>query len=329
MQAELARALLEGPGIVVFKRAFETPVVDAATAAFDRLIAGRRRRGRSLGDHFAKPGANDRVWGALDKLAVADPEVFAEYYANDVLALVSEAWLGPDYQVTSQVNVVNPGGQAQAAHRDYHLGFMDRTQAPAYPAQVHAFRPPSPCRARSRTRHARRDAARPCTCRTRSSTSPGYLAYHCPAFTEYFERALRATAAGQGRRRVLQPGPVPRRRHQPLQRHPPDGQPAPGVLRLRPGDGDRGPRPRCARAIYPVLLDGRQKAPARLLANVVAAAAEGYPFPTNLDLDQPVGGAGPAEQADLVHQALAEDWDDARLTEALAAQQTRRLSALG
>ena len=39
------------------------------------------------GDHFAKPGANDRVWGALDKLAVADPETFAAYYSNDVLAL--------------------------------------------------------------------------------------------------------------------------------------------------------------------------------------------------------------------------------------------------
>ena len=42
-----------------------------------------------------------------------------------MLALVSEAWLGPGYQVTSQVNVVNPGGAAQVAHRDYHLGFMD------------------------------------------------------------------------------------------------------------------------------------------------------------------------------------------------------------
>ena len=39
-----------------------------------------------------------------------DPEAFVDYYANDILALVSDAWLGPGYQVTSQVNVVNPGG---------------------------------------------------------------------------------------------------------------------------------------------------------------------------------------------------------------------------
>jgi hypothetical protein len=137
VQTELARALLDGPGIVVFKRAFETTVVDRATAAFNRLIAGQKASGAVVGDHFAKPGANDRVWGALDKLAVLDPETFVAYYANEVLALVSEAWLGPNYQVTSQVNVVNPGGQAQVAHRDYHLGFMDRSQTHAYPAQVH------------------------------------------------------------------------------------------------------------------------------------------------------------------------------------------------
>ena len=57
--------------------------------------------------------------------------MFADYYSNDILALISEAWLGPNYQVTSQVNVVNPGGAAQTAHRDYHLGFMSAAQAAA------------------------------------------------------------------------------------------------------------------------------------------------------------------------------------------------------
>ena len=65
------------------------------------------------GDHFAKPGANDRIWNALEKLCLRDPAVFAAYYGNAVIALVSEAWLGPSYQITSQLNVVNPGGAAQ------------------------------------------------------------------------------------------------------------------------------------------------------------------------------------------------------------------------
>ena len=36
------------------------------------------------------------------------------------------------------------------------------------------------------------------------------------------------------------------------------------------------------------------------LHNALAAAAEGYPFPTNLDLDQPVDGLTPASQAEIV-----------------------------
>ena len=46
-----------------------------------------------------------------------------------MLALVSTAWLGPAYQVTSQVNVVRPGGVAQDPHRDYHLGFLSNAVA--------------------------------------------------------------------------------------------------------------------------------------------------------------------------------------------------------
>jgi ectoine hydroxylase-related dioxygenase (phytanoyl-CoA dioxygenase family) len=83
----------------VFTGAFPDPsVVDRASAVFAELIAEQKASGVAAGDHFATPGANDRVWGALDKLALRAPEVFADYYANDVLALVSEAWLGPGYQ---------------------------------------------------------------------------------------------------------------------------------------------------------------------------------------------------------------------------------------
>src|SRR3954453_20005922 len=142
VQAELAGGVTDGPGVVVFKQGFaDLSVVDRATDAFLAQIDAEKAAGTSGGDHFAKPGANDRVWGALDKLAVADPEVFADYYLNDVIALISESWVGPGYQVTSQVNVVNPGGQAQVPHRDYHLGFMDAATAARFPAHVHRLSP--------------------------------------------------------------------------------------------------------------------------------------------------------------------------------------------
>src|ERR671927_491109 len=85
--------------------------------------------------------ANDRIWNALEKLAVRDPGTFVEYYANPALSLVSAAWLGPGYQVTSQVNVVNPGGAAQVGHRDYHLGFLSAARIEQYPAHVHRLSP--------------------------------------------------------------------------------------------------------------------------------------------------------------------------------------------
>src|SRR3954469_20342027 len=91
VQAELARALTDGPGIVVFAGAFpDTGVVDRASAVFEAMIADQKAAGVVGGDQFATPGPNDRVWGALAKFALRDPEAFAAYYANDVVSLISE-----------------------------------------------------------------------------------------------------------------------------------------------------------------------------------------------------------------------------------------------
>ncbi len=88
VQAELAHAFLEGPGIIAFQRAFaDTAVIDQATTVFQAMIAEQRASGMAAGDHYAKPGHNDRVWNALEKLAVLDPQVFVEYYSNDIIAL--------------------------------------------------------------------------------------------------------------------------------------------------------------------------------------------------------------------------------------------------
>jgi hypothetical protein len=111
VQAEIACALMDGPGIAVFQGAFDAAVIDRATDAFNQMLGAPRAAGRQSGDHFAKPDADDRIWGALDKLAVTYPDVFFDYYANDIVALASRAWLGPNYQVTSALNIVNHGGQ--------------------------------------------------------------------------------------------------------------------------------------------------------------------------------------------------------------------------
>jgi hypothetical protein len=80
-------------------------------------------------------------------------------------------------------------------------------------------------------------------------------------------------------------------------------------------------------AIFPALRSRKADgASDQDIENVSTAAAEGYPFPTNLDVDQPVGSLAPQTQADLLRQALAEDWEPERLSQALDAQQDRRRS---
>src|SRR3954453_13666970 len=187
VRGELARALLDGPGVVVFRNAFAADVGDRATEVFFELIAAQKAAGVASGDHFAQPGANDRVWGALDKFALRDPAAFAAYYDNDTLALISRAWLGPGYQVTSQINVVNPGGRAQVAHRDYHLGFMSQQQAERYPAQIHLLSPALTLQ--GAVAHVDMPVETGPTLYLPHSQkyAPGYLAFHRREFTAYFE----------------------------------------------------------------------------------------------------------------------------------------------
>jgi ectoine hydroxylase-related dioxygenase (phytanoyl-CoA dioxygenase family) len=86
---------------------------------------------------------------------------------------------------------------------------------------------------------------------------------------------------------------------------------------------------RVSEAIYPTLHARKATgASERDLRNVVAAGAEGYPFPTNLDRDKPVGSLNPESQAQLVWRALEDDWDPATFVAALAAQTDRRRSSL-
>jgi ectoine hydroxylase-related dioxygenase (phytanoyl-CoA dioxygenase family) len=324
VQAEIAEALLDGPGIVVFKHAFERAVVDAATESFERLIAQQKAAGAVTGDHFAKPGANDRVWGALDKLAVSDPEVFVSYYSNDVLALVSEAWLGPNYQLTSQVNVVNPGGRAQVAHRDYHLGFMNRAQAEAYPAQVHARSPALTLQ--GAVAHVDMPVETGPTLYLPHSQKygPGYVAAHTPAFTEYFEGHHVQLPLEKGDAVFFNPALF----HGAGSNRTTDVRRIANLLQVSSAFGramETVDTVAICRAIFPVLRRRKVEGEGSdQLSNVIAASAEGYAFPTNLDVDQPVGSLAPPSQADLLRQALDEMWEPDQLTEALTSQQGRR-----
>ena len=116
--AEWAYVLGERSGIVVLKQAMvDLEAVDEASEIFNDIIAEERQTS-SGGDHFGERGANDRIWNSLQKLCLKNPSVFARYFSSPSIAAISEAWLGPWSQMTTQVNLVRPGGKPQTCHRD-------------------------------------------------------------------------------------------------------------------------------------------------------------------------------------------------------------------
>ena len=83
----------------------------------------------------------------------------------------------------------------------------------------------------------------------------------------------------------------------------------------------RGIAPRQAHADVPEGLWERE-----LARNALAAAAEGYSFPTNLDRDPPLGGLAPKTQFSLVYEALTNGMSAKDVEAALDVQSSKRMT---
>ena len=86
-------------------------------------------------------------------------------------------------------------------------------------------------------------------------------------------------------------------------------------------------RLRMSVTLYPALqrLIADRAITAEAVDNVIAASAEGYSFPTNLDRDPAIGGMAPQSQQALMRQALKEKWTPEAFAEAAEAQAWRKL----
>ena len=324
VEAELVRAWSEGPGVVVLKGAFtDLSVVDRMTAVFDAIIA-EEEAGGAKGDHFAKPGANSRVWNALEKSALRDPATFVDYYANDMIALASRAWLGPGYQMTSQVNVVRPGGVAQDPHRDYHLGFLEDEVTAQYPAHVHLLSPVLTLQGAVAHSDMPVESGPTLYLPHSQKYAPGYLAYRRPEFRALFADQHVQLPLDKGDAGFFNPALF----HGAGSNVSTDIQRCANLLQVSSAFGramETVDRRRVTSAVFPVLRARLAAgAPRSAIDAALAATAEGYPFPTNLDLDQPVGGLTPPSQAQIVTTALDEDWEPARLDAELDEHDARR-----
>ncbi len=304
VQAEIADALADGPGIVVLAGAFDDEVVGRVTACFEDVIAAEKASGQMAGDHFASPGANDRVWNALEKLAVSDPGAFVAYYANDMVALAARAWLGPAYQVTSQVNVVNPGGKGQTVHRDYHLGFQSPEVTAHYPGRVHDVSPLLTLQGAVAHCDMPIETGPTLYLPHSQKYSHGYLAYWQPEFQDYFVGHHVQLPLLKGDAVFFNPALF----HAAGSNHTNDVRRMANLLQISSAFGramETVDRDRIVRATYPALLDACARGlPRADAAHVLAASAEGYAVPTNLDRDAPVDGMTPRSQADVVRDAL-------------------------
>jgi len=318
LQSELILALADGPGVVAFEGAFDAGVVDRASEAFFTIIDAQRAAGNAAGDHFGKPGANDRIWNAAQKLALHDPQVFADYYANDALAVVCQAWLGPRYQVTSQVNVVNPGGNQQVPHRDYHLGFVPDEHLVDYPAHLHRTSPALTLQGAVAHCDMPVDSGPTMLLPFSQRFEGGYIAFNRPEFVDFFAEHHVQVPLAKGDAVFFNPALY----HAAGSNVSSDIRRIANLLLVSSPFGramEALDRTAMVRAVYPALRAMKAAGrPQRELLNAVVATAEGYAFPTNL------GSLAPPSQVDTVLAALAEDLTAEQLDVALRDQDDRR-----
>ncbi|MEK0162659.1 phytanoyl-CoA dioxygenase family protein [Phaeobacter sp. A36a-5a] len=326
LMAEWAQGLREGAGVLVLKQAYQdTAAIDSASAIYEQIIAQEKLANGGGADHFAAAGSNDRIWNSLQKLCEAAPEVFARYFGNVALAAVCEAWLGPNYQMTAQINLVRPGGEAQQAHRDYHLGFQTAETSSQYPAHVHDLSPVLTLQGAVAHGDMPVESGPTKLLPFSQRYREGYVAWRRPDFRAYFEERYVQLPLAKGDAVFFNPALF----HAAGANRSQDVQRMANLLQVSSAFGramETVDRRGMSERLYPALvqLEAEGAMPEAERAAAIAACAEGYSFPTNLDRDPPTGGLAPQTQADLLHQALAEGWPPERFNEALAAQDARR-----
>ena len=324
VMAEWAQVLMDGAGIVVLRGAYpDTSVLDEATHIFETIIMSEKGSGGA--DHFAASGANDRIWNSPEKLCLAAPDVFLRYFANTAISAISKAWLGPNYQITAQMNLVHPSGAAQLAHRDYHLGFQTAEVSCSYPAHVHDLSPALTLQG----------AVAHCDMPVESGPTKllpfsqtyraGYAAWRREDFRAVFEDRCIQLPLAKGDALFFNPALF----HGAGANTSTDIHRMANLLQISSAFGramETIDRRGMSKLLYPHAVAAKSMLTNAEMAAAIAACAEGYPFPTNLDRDPPVGGLAPESQAGFFARALNEGMDQATFEAGIDAMAGRQVS---
>ena len=326
---EWADAMINGPGIVAIRRAYaDTAPIDAVSVIFQDIIAEQHRTNTASSDHFAKPGANDRIWNVLEKLCLRDPALFAAYHGNPVVDMVCQAWLGPGYQMTAQVNQVNPGGAAQSAHRDYHMGFQTTEQIAHFPAHAHRLSPVLTLQGAIVHTDMPLETGPTLYLPYSQTYLPGYIATGLDPFKAYFAAHHVQLPLKKGDCSFFNPATFHAAGHNKTT----NVKRLANLVQVSSAYGramETVDRTAMAKVLYPVLLGLKASGKMEALAidSAIAASAEGYAFPTNLDRDPPAGGLAPKSPAVVMKDALAAGWTAAKFAETLDQMAVKRLTS--
>lgn len=328
LMAEWARILQQGAGVFVLKQACpDHDAIDQATACYKQVIAEERAAGGAAADHFAAAGSNDRIWNSLQKLALKSPTAFVRYFSSPAVDAACEAWLGPNYQMTAQVNLVHPGGQAQQAHRDYHLGFQTADICAQYPAHVHDLSPLMTLQ--GGIAHCDMPVvAGPTKLLPYSQLyRPGYAAWRHDDFRAHFDAHCVQLPLRKGDALFFNPALF----HAAGANHSADIHRMVNLLQVSSAFGrtmESIDRAAICKAIFPALRAkvAASQMPDAAFESVLGAAAEGYSFPTNLDRDPPVAGLAPKTQKAILRAAVVESWTPDALAATLDGLAARQMA---
>lgn len=322
-QDEIYHILTSGPGVVVLKKFFtDLDIVNSANEAYEAIIKRELEVNGQKGDHFASAGKNSRIWNSFSKHALQSPENFVEYFSNPLFKVVCDAYLGPAYRITSQVNVVKPGGQAQVSHRDYHLGFQTTDDVARWPKAMHTASALLTLQGAVAHSDMPLNSGPTRFLPFSQMFEEGFMAYRRPEFNDYFLKNWVSLPLEKGDAVFFSPALF----HAAGENVTTNFERSANLIQVSSAFGkpmetiDAVP---LVRECYGSLQKKfESEGNSTEVDAFIRAVAEGYPFPTNLDRRPPApGGMAPESEQDILRKALHEGWSRDKAIDALLQMQ--------
>lgn len=302
LQDEWYRVLIEGPGALALAGMYrDDALIDRVTDTYRAIVEDESRSRASTSDRPVGRDASDRIWNSFGKHALADPASFVPYYANPYLALISQAWLGPGYRITAQMNNVKPGRPPQEVHRDYHLGFQSTEATAAFPRAMQVASQLLTLQGAVAHVDVPLEMGPTRLLPYSQTFEEGYMAYRRPEFVEYFGGHYSCLPLRKGDGLFFNPALF----HATGSNQSEGTNRTVNLLQVSSAFGKTMEAvetlPVVERCWDRILGLYDEQGESVEVASIVAAVADGYAFPTNLDKNRPWPGekTPPSEQAVL------------------------------